>query len=160
MARSLTFCRASRAGGRRRWVSWRMSSQPANSRAAHATCPAVDSASGCSAQGSAMVPMHRSRSGLPLADLMQDCTVAESAASGLALSPRLPVAVSIITAHATRPAFAATTLIAVPSIVPFGGVRRVDHAPAGLPEAVDFCHFLLGPREIEDCEIGGEMVRV
>jgi hypothetical protein len=66
-----------------------------------------------------MIPMHRSRSGLPLADLMQDCTVAESAATGLALSLPLPVAVSISTAHATRPAFAATTLIAVPSIVPF-----------------------------------------
>src|SRR4030088_2034121 len=137
-----------------------MSSQTANSRAAQATCPAVDSASGCSTQGSAMIPMQRSRCGPPLADLMQDCTAAESAASGLADSLRLPVAVSISAAHATRPAFAATTLITVPSIVPLGGVRRIDHARAGLLEAVDLRHFLVGQNEIEDREIGGEMLGV
>src|SRR6476661_11082498 len=91
-----------------------MSSQTANSRAAHATCPAVDSAPGWSAQGSAMIPMQRSRCDPPAADLMQDCAAAESAASGLAVSHRLAVAASSSTANAATPVFAAQPGIALP----------------------------------------------
>jgi hypothetical protein len=54
-----------------------------------------------------MIPMQRSRCDAPAADLTQDCTAAESAASGLAVSHRLAVAASISTAHASTPVFAA-----------------------------------------------------
>jgi hypothetical protein len=54
-----------------------------------------------------MIPMQRSRCDPSAADLMQDCTAAESAASGLAVSHRLAVAASISTAHASTPVFAA-----------------------------------------------------
>src|SRR3954447_26034529 len=137
-----------------------MSSQTAFSRAAHATCPAVDSAPGWSAQGSAMIPMQRSRCDPPAADLMQDCTAAESAASGLVVSHRLALAASSSTADATTPVFAAQPGIVLSSSVPFGSVRRIHHARAVLPEAVDLAHLVIGQGKIEDREIGGEMLGV
>src|SRR4249920_4136692 len=46
------------------------------------------------------------------------------------------------------------------SSVPFGSVRRIHHARAVLPEAVDLAHLVIGQGKIEDREIGGEMLGV
>src|SRR5262245_20760521 len=88
-----------------------MSSQTASSRSAQATCPAVDSAPGRLAQGSAMIPMQRSCCCDPArADLMQDCTAAESRGLGfsdLALSARAAAGANTSAMQADRTVLAA-----------------------------------------------------
>src|SRR5262245_34642384 len=145
-----------------------MSSQTASSRSAQATWPAVDSVPGRLAQGSATMPMHRSCwSGPPRADLMQDCTAAESRAfgfSGLALSAQPAVTTSIDASQASQTALATVIgmMVSRPTllVVPFGCVRRIDHATVRLLELADFGHFRVAQLEIEDREVGGEMVGI
>src|SRR5262249_61122873 len=62
-------------------------------------------------------------------------------AVGIMASPRVPAEVTA-------------------SVVPFGRVRRIDHAPARSLERADRRHLGVSQREIEYREVGGKVVGI